>query len=296
MERRLGVGLIVTEQALTASSNKPAELINFTSAEKRVILASNSTRLAKMEENQVVTLATTVIMTKNMRLGIKSQGKEELEAEVNIIVSDLSRFKMLTDKDIILALENGLNGDYQSQDQQVFFNSSNFSRWLKIYQNETKASAMKKKLIADQQAEKMQEKPIPPLDQQKILAIEIAVSYRLQKENNPELYIFSAHTLYEDLERFDIYRMAVEDKKEVFDCICKRYPRLNQAELIQKSKVEAYNRFITKFVNDFRIINFNSHAYYLYYHDFEKKGNSADDYGLPEPTFSLDYLNNMGNE
>lgn len=59
-----------------------------------------------------------------------------------------------------------------------------------------------------------------------------------------DFQVFSAHTLYEDLERFGIWQMPADDKRGLFADLQKANPKATKPELVIMAKSKAYNVFI----------------------------------------------------
>jgi len=59
-----------------------------------------------------------------------------------------------------------------------------------------------------------------------------------------EFQVYSAHSLYDDLERFGIWKMPAEDKKALFANLQQKLPKDTKEELVIKAKSQAYNVFV----------------------------------------------------
>jgi len=61
-----------------------------------------------------------------IRLGLRERAKHEDNVETQMIFSDLNEFDFLTEDEVLLSLENGLNGDYLKDfENNVFWNPFN---------------------------------------------------------------------------------------------------------------------------------------------------------------------------
>jgi hypothetical protein len=79
------------------------------------------------------------------------------------------------------------------------------------------------------------------------------VQIDLKKHQNFEVQF--ASTLYEDLERFEIWKMPPEDKKNLFQELTKKYKKFTFAELKKLAQNSAYNVFISMLVTENKVLN-----------------------------------------
>jgi len=105
-----------------------------TKSETIIYDASTKQRIMYLSEEEKARIANTIISMAKVRLSLKDRAKHEDAVESQMIFSDLNKFDFLTEEEILLALENGLDGNYlKEHESNVFWNPSNFVLWLKRY-------------------------------------------------------------------------------------------------------------------------------------------------------------------
>lgn len=233
----------LTNEIIKASEQ--LELRRLNESEMSIVKAQSGKRISEMSNSEINKLAGEIIFLAKSRLGHNHNSGEELVAEIKLISCDLRGFKGLTSTEIHLALKSGLDGDF-SNDGKVFFSSSNFVHWLKRWIDEKKRPVIKQVTLIEQSKETTKS---PPTDEEyKALTIEIANNYAEVLRQNRDVTIEFASTLYDDLGKFEIWEMPLEDRKKVFEELQSKYKNTSRDELIIKAKNIAYNRFIALLV------------------------------------------------
>ena len=236
---------------LSAANSTPATINSLTKAEAEIIQASQGIKLSEYQDKDKAKLAMEVYFLAKAKLGLNSASQAEEQATISILIDDLGNFDLLTKEEIIKALKRGLNGDYSTGDF-VHFNSSNFVRWVRRYQEE-KQIAVAKDLKAKQEAEPP--KPAPSEEQQKKDAIQIANMYAdmfAEKQKGSGISIGKAgfDNLFDLAEKFGLINIPIEKKWEVYNAI---KPQHNSEEVIKsRCKILLYEEFIRS-MNDFGV-------------------------------------------
>lgn len=214
-----------------------------TERQHEIVKATHGTRIGQMTNAEVTKLAGEVIFTAKMRLGYSQSQGDELKAEIRLIINDLREYQGLTPTEIHLALKAGLNGEF-STDGKVFFSSSNFVQWLRRWIADKKQPVMKQYTALEQAKENVK---IPPTEaEEKELCRQVAQQYGDLKRTHPDFEVQVASSLYDDLERFGIWKMEVNEKKELFEKLQRKYTNATHLELVLMAKNIAYNRFIAE--------------------------------------------------
>lgn len=105
-----------------------------TKSEVIIYNASTKQKIMYLSEEEKARIANTIISMAKVRLSLKDRAKHEDAVESQMIFSDLNKFDFLTEDEVLLALENGLNGSYLKDfENNVFWNPSNFVLWVKRY-------------------------------------------------------------------------------------------------------------------------------------------------------------------
>ena len=129
--------------------------------EHSIILSAESNYLSKREgliyqaylkpvikllsESQRLRIAMQVVALAKAKLGLKDKNRGEEEMDVKLILTDLEAFGNYSEDDIMIAVNNGLNGEYLNQSETtVFFNSSIFVQWIKNHHPSTDGKAVAK--------------------------------------------------------------------------------------------------------------------------------------------------------
>ena len=130
-----------------------------------------------ISESQKLRIAMQVVALAKAKLGLKDKNRGEEEMDVKLILTDLEAFGNYSEDDIMIAVNNGLNGEYLNQSETtVFFNSSIFVQWIKKYYYE------KNEVISKVAKEKQKEEktPVPNNQELKKQAIDTANEYANQ--------------------------------------------------------------------------------------------------------------------
>ena len=105
-----------------------------TKSETIIYDASIKQKIMYLSEAEKARIANTIISMAKVRLSLKDRAKHEDAVESQMIFSDLNKFDHLTEAEVLLALENGLDGNYlKEHESNVFWNPSNFVLWIKRY-------------------------------------------------------------------------------------------------------------------------------------------------------------------
>ncbi|MDI9863994.1 hypothetical protein QM480_06645 [Flectobacillus sp. DC10W] len=221
------------------------ELRRLNDSEISIVKAQSGKRISEMNNSEINKLAGEIIFLAKSRLGHSHNAGEELVAEIKLISSDLRGFKGLTGSEIHLALKSGLDGDF-SNDGKVFFSSSNFVHWVKRWIDEKKRPVIKHVTLVEQSKETT--KPPPTDEEYKALTIQIANNYTEALRKDKDFVVEFASTLYDDLVKFEIWEMPLEERKILFEELQSKYKSTSRDQLIIKAKNIAYNRFIALLV------------------------------------------------
>ncbi len=204
-----------------------------------MIPSDTNKRLKDMTATELLELADTILKTTYKRLGLKQKGEdmEELQA---VIFVDLRYFLTLTAKEVLLALKSGLDGDYVN-DTNVFFNSSNFVQWLKLYVNGKKRDVTSKLLKLEEREKRLIEPPPPTEAEQRANLIEVTNQYINLIAINPTFqFIAPVWMLFEAVERFGLYTMPVEQKQRIYTTVKAQNKDKSPDSLKQIAREKAY--------------------------------------------------------
>lgn len=238
------------EHSLTLSqtNSQLATLNTLTKAESEIIAATQGIKLSQYSQQDKAKIAMEVYFLAKAKLGLNSPSQAEEQATITILLDDLNNFDLLTKEEIIKALKRGLNGDYSTGDF-VHFNSSNFVRWVRKYQEE-KQIAVAKNLKAIQEAE---QQTIEPSDEEKRkAAIEVANMYAEMYANNQvgsgiSIGRAGFDKLFDLAERFGLINISVEQKWEVYNRLKPKFA--DETQLKCKCKEVLYDEFIRGMVD-----------------------------------------------
>lgn len=114
---------------------------------KASISGEDNLRMNEMDSFGLIRVVTRILAKASIRLGRKpSEDEEEEEAYQRELSLDLvDKFESYTEREIMLALENGLDGVYKTRPEEVvYFTHSNFVQWLRAYKPKTKEPIMAK--------------------------------------------------------------------------------------------------------------------------------------------------------
>lgn len=218
---------------------------NLSASEAKIIELSKGQVLKTLTKKEKSELAFRIWTRVKIKLGLRNENVAEEQAQIFSISDDLESFGTLTPDEVVEAVRRGLQGEYQSDDKQVFFNSPNFCQWLKKYRDKDK-----REVIGKVHNSYVETPPLPvPEDMVlKSQAIKILNDYADLISTNPH-YKFThggfPH-LYDIAVRFNLISTSVETKKEVWDSLSSIADR---DERIAKSKAECYKRAIYDMVN-----------------------------------------------
>lgn len=189
-------------------------------SEKRTLSAfmvqENNPRICEMDGNQITNIIMTILAKAATRLGSKPKDLEDqmiLERELN---SDLVlKFPTLTEREIMIALENGLDGMYKVKPEDpVIFNPSNFVQWVRAFVEQTKKPVMKKVAQLAQQA-KNQEWQVPESEQ-----LKMSLDYFkgiMKRTLDGEQYEDFGNVLYAFLDKIGFMEVGKVDKWKAID-------------------------------------------------------------------------------
>ncbi len=237
--------------------------------EHSIILSAESNYLTKREgliyqaylkpaiklisESQRIRIATQVVGLAKAKLGLKDKNKGEEEMDIKLILTDLEAFGNYSEDDIMIAVNNGLNGEYLNQSETtVFFNSSIFVQWIKKYyyeKNEVLSKVAKEK-------QKEEKTPVPSNQELKKQAIDTANEYANQIrhcEKNDKNFTFIAgglSILFDYLEQFKIQTISKEERIELWN----KYSAIQD---IEERKMYCKTQGYIKFINS--LVTFDCH-------------------------------------
>lgn len=204
-----------------------------------------------ISESQKLRIAMQVVALAKAKLGLKDKNRGEEEMDVKLILTDLEAFGNYSEDDIMIAVNNGLNGEYLNQSETtVFFNSSIFVQWIKKYYYE------KNEVISKVAKEKQKEEktPVPNNQELKKQAIDTANEYANQIrfcEKNDKKFTFIAgglSILFDYLEQFKIPTLSIEERLELWE-------KYSGIEDIKERKLYCKTQGYIKFINS--LVNFD---------------------------------------
>jgi hypothetical protein len=229
------LSLIHTSSAITGLSR----------SEKDIVESQASLKISSLTNQDLMNLAMRAISLAKIKLGSKPLPDAEHKALVLVLMEDIKSFGYLSIDEINLALKRGLNGDYNSQGNDViFFSPSNFVQWIKKFieqKNEVMRKVANAKVVEP-------EKPIPSDADLKMAAINSANMYaqemmRCQEKSIKMNWIAGGlHVLYDYIVQFGIYEASGEDKKRIYATLLPKYQDKDQ--LIMACKAQCYREFI----------------------------------------------------
>lgn len=224
-------------------------LEKMTSSEIAIVQATEGKRIGQMTENEKTLLAGKIVSIGNVRLGYKPKSDQETKTEIYLFVLDLNKFLGLTEQELLLALNSGLDGEFLKENESVFFNSANFVQWCKKYIESKKMPAMTKHHNNKVVAERETVKPVPSMEVRKAVINEIILDHVEKLSENIDFdFIFDCGELYGELENVGIFQFSINEKFEIYDFIKKKYPNQNDEALRKKAKHEAWVRYIVSLI------------------------------------------------
>jgi hypothetical protein len=236
------------EKSLTIHST--SAIGKFTKADLEIIEASKMPLIKTINDEHLITLATKVLSLAKFKLGLNGISASDEQANVLMLLQDIKEFPAYTEQDVLIATKRGLNGDYlKESESSVFFNSSNFVRWLKFY------SMDKRQVIGMIQNTYVEQPPLPvPSDDElRKQAVDVLNDYIDTIKNNPQ-YKFAyggLHHLYDIARKFEIIFLNAEEKEKIW----KRLNHVTDMSIrITMAKSDSYVYFIHKMIRENRII------------------------------------------
>lgn len=221
-----------------------SNLASLSRYDKDVVAAQTTLKISSLTDSDLMNLAMRSISLAKIKLGSKPLPDEEHKALVLVLMEDIKSFGHLSIDEINLALKRGLNGDYNSEGNDViFFSPSNFVQWIKKF-IEQKREVMK----VVKQKEVEPERPKPSDADLKMAAINSANMYaqemmRCQEKSIKMNWIAGGlHVLYDYVVQFGIYEASIEDKKRIYTTLLPKYQ--DKDELIIACKTKCYQEFI----------------------------------------------------
>jgi hypothetical protein len=212
--------------------------------EKDIVEAQTSLKISSLTDQDLMSLAMRAISLAKIKLGSKPLPDNEHKALVLVLMEDIKLFEQLSVDEINLALKRGLNGDYNSEGNNiVFFSPSNFVQWIKKFL-EQKMEVMK--IVKQKEIEPPI--PIPSDSDLKMAAINSANMYaqemmRCQERSIKMNWIAGGlHVLYDYIVKFGIYEASPEDKMRIYTTLIPKYQDKDQ--LIMACKAQCYREFI----------------------------------------------------
>jgi hypothetical protein len=206
-----------------------------------------------LSDSQRIRIATQVVGLAKAKLGLKDKNKGEEEMDIKLILTDLEAFGNYSEDDIMIAVNNGLNGEYLNQPETtVFFNSSIFVQWVKKYyyeKNEVLSKVAKEK-------QKEEKTPVPSDQELKKKAIDTANNYadEIRKgtliNNQFNLGDAGFNHLWGYLIKFKITTLSDQEYAEIWN----KYSHIIDEE---KRKIECRKKAYTKFINS--LVTFDCH-------------------------------------
>lgn len=219
--------------------------------ESEIYMASQGSALRNYSAKQKTEVAIKVWSYVKMKLGLRSENSMEEQAQILSLSDDLSQFDTMTEDEVFIALRKGIRGEYQAEGTQVFFNSSNFLRWLITYQKTERIEVMRK--IRNASNNEGEPLPAPSQEVLKAQAIQTLNFYadQLQKaQDNETNFVWIAgglHVLYDIADGFKLIRLSREEKLEIFN---KHMAILKDVETAkQASKADGYKKFVHNLVD-----------------------------------------------
>jgi hypothetical protein len=220
-----------------------------TKSETIIYDASLKQKIMYLSDSEKMRISNTIITMVKVRLSLKDRAKHEDSVETQMIFSDLNKFDFLTEAEILLALENGLDGNYlKEHESNVFWNPSNFVLWIKRYLLE-KNDVMRKVTNA-KPAEEI--KQVPNDEVLKKMAIDNANFHRqmvFDYDNGKSQFNWKSlgglSSLYSDLKKFGIFKINEDEQKRIMD----KFKHLKGDDFAMMCRSEGYKFFIQMLVD-----------------------------------------------
>ena len=215
------------------------------SSEIAIVQATEGKRIGEMTENEKTILASKLVSIGNIRLGYKPKSDQETKTEIYLFVLDLNKFFGLTEQELLLALNSGLDGEFLKENETVFFSSANFVHWVKKYIESKKMPAMAKHHNNKVVSERETPKPEPTNDELRKIAIDNANFYVERfKNDNFEFTSVGINYLYDNAVKSGILIQLDEDVRCEILLVNDQFPLLNETQIEIKVKENLYRNFI----------------------------------------------------
>jgi hypothetical protein len=219
--------------------------------ESEIYQASQGSALKNYSAKQKTEVAIKVWSYVKMKLGLRSENSMEEQAQILSLSDDLSQFNTMTEDEVFIALRKGIRGEYQAEGTQVFFNSSNFLRWLITYQKTERMDVMRK--LANAGNKESEPSPVPSDAVLKAQAIQTLNFYadsiqKAQDQEKPFNWIAGGlHVLYDIADSFSLIKLSREEKLEIFNKHMAFFKDVDKAK--QASKADGYKKFVHNLVD-----------------------------------------------
>jgi len=229
----------------------PSTDFKFSKSEREIYQALDGIPLIQYSQKQKSEIAIKVWSYVKMKLGLRSENAMEEQAQILSLSDDLNQFDIMTEEEVFIALRKGIGGEYLTQGQQVFFNSSNFIQWLKNYQKTERVEVMKK--IVNQSNSESEPSPVPSDSVLKAQAIQTLNFYAdsIQKaQDHEKTFNWIAgglHVLYDIADSFSLIKLSREEKLEIFNKQMAFFKDVDKAK--QASKSDGYKKFVHNLVD-----------------------------------------------
>lgn len=229
----------------------PSTDFKFSKSEREIYQALDGIPLIQYSQKQKSEIAIKVWSYVKMKLGLRSENAMEEQAQILSLSDDLNQFDIMTEEEVFIALRKGIGGEYLTQGQQVFFNSSNFIQWLKNYQKTERVEVMKK--IVNQSNSESEPSPVPSDSVLKAQAIQTLNFYadsiqKAQDQEKPFNWIAGGlHVLYDIADSFSLIKLSREEKLEIFNKHMAFFKDVDKAK--QASKSDGYKKFVHNLVD-----------------------------------------------
>jgi hypothetical protein len=229
----------------------PSTDFNLTKSETEIYQASQGNQLRLLNAKQKSEIAIKVWSYAKMKLGLRSENAMEEQAQILSLSDDLSQFDTMTEEEVFIALRKGIGGEYLTQGQQVFFNSSNFIQWLKNYQKTERVEVMRK--VNNKGNNESEPSPVPSDSVLKSQAIQTLNFYadsiqKAQDQEKPFNWIAGGlHVLYDIADSFSLIKLSREEKLEIFNKHMAFFKDVDKAK--QASKSDGYKKFVHNLVD-----------------------------------------------
>jgi hypothetical protein len=219
--------------------------------ESEIYQASQGSSLKNYSAKQKTEVAIKVWSYVKMKLGLRSENSMEEQAQILSLSDDLLQFGTMTEDEVFIALRKGIRGEYQTEGTQVFFNSSNFLRWLITYQKTERMDVMRK--LANAGNKESEPSPVPPDAVLKAQAIQTLNFYadsiqKAQDQDKPFSWIAGGlHILYDIADSFSLIKLSRDEKLEIFNKHMAFFKDVDKAK--QASKADGYKKFVHNLVD-----------------------------------------------